>query len=156
MLVRKIWLTYIINIEVHFVGYLHIMDMKRLLGRVPYILSMRCSCKICAIKHEGKRLLGRPRWWKGSIKRYVKVTGWKGVDWINWAHSQGQWRVLVRMVASHLGVLLFDSWWGCMREVISHYCIIISDDTLTLQDVLTCIESGNIVIALCQSHFCRS
>jgi len=34
MLVRKLWLEYIINIEVYFVGYLHIMVLVAFLGDV--------------------------------------------------------------------------------------------------------------------------
>jgi len=36
MLVRKLWIKYVVNIEVHFVGYLNIMDLinTRILERI--------------------------------------------------------------------------------------------------------------------------
>jgi hypothetical protein len=50
-------------------------------------------------KSEGKRPLGRPRRkWVDKIKTYLREIGWNGMDSIDLAQYNEQWRALVNTV----------------------------------------------------------
>jgi hypothetical protein len=50
-------------------------------------------------KHEGKRLLGRPRIrWDDNIKMDLKAVECGGVDWIELPQDRDKWRPLVNAV----------------------------------------------------------
>jgi hypothetical protein len=50
-------------------------------------------------KQEGKRPLGRPRRRRvDNIKMDLRKIGWNGVDWIDMAQDEDQWRALVDTV----------------------------------------------------------
>jgi hypothetical protein len=50
-------------------------------------------------KHEGKRLLGRPRRkWQDKIKMDLQEVGCGGMDWIELAPDRDRWRALVTAV----------------------------------------------------------
>jgi hypothetical protein len=50
-------------------------------------------------KHEGKRLLGRPRRrWEDNIKMDVQEVGGDRGDWMELAQDRDGWRALVSMV----------------------------------------------------------
>jgi hypothetical protein len=50
-------------------------------------------------KPEGKRPLGRQRLrWLDSIKMYLRVIGWDGMDYIELAQARNQWSALVNTV----------------------------------------------------------
>ena len=51
------------------------------------------------VKHEGMRLLGRPRHrWKGNIKMDSQEVGWRSLDWVDLAQGRDRWRALVNAV----------------------------------------------------------
>jgi hypothetical protein len=53
----------------------------------------RTACRILVGKLDGKIPLGRPRHrWVGSIKI---ERGWYGINWIDLAQDEDQWRALV-------------------------------------------------------------
>jgi hypothetical protein len=55
--------------------------------------------RILVGKPQGKRSLGIPRSrWVDNIKMYLREIGWGGLDWIDLAHDNGQWRALVNTV----------------------------------------------------------
>jgi hypothetical protein len=45
----------------------------------------RNAYRILERKPEGKRPLGRPRWWVDNIKMDLREIGWDGVDWMDMA-----------------------------------------------------------------------
>jgi hypothetical protein len=50
-------------------------------------------------KHEGRKPLGRFRCrLNKNIKRNLKGTGWKGVEWINLDHNRDQWWTIVNVI----------------------------------------------------------
>jgi len=50
-------------------------------------------------KHEGKRLLGRPRRrWEDNIKMDLQEVGGGGGDWMKLAQDRDRWRALVSTV----------------------------------------------------------
>jgi hypothetical protein len=57
--------------------------------------AMRNAYTIFVGKSEGKRSLGRPRyWWGDNIGMDLKEIGREGVDWIHLAQDRVQWRPL--------------------------------------------------------------
>jgi hypothetical protein len=49
-------------------------------------------------KHEGKRLLRRPRRrWENNIRIDLREIVWEVVDWIHLAQGRDQWRDFVNM-----------------------------------------------------------
>jgi hypothetical protein len=60
----------------------------------------RNACRIWMRNPERKRPLGRPRRrWVDNIKMdLVRETGWDGMDWIDLAQDEDQWRALVNAV----------------------------------------------------------
>ena len=53
-------------------------------------------------KHEGKRLLGRPRHrWEDNIKMDLRQVGCDPGEWIDLAEDRDQWRAYVRAVVNH-------------------------------------------------------
>jgi len=54
-------------------------------------------------KHEGKRLLGRPRHrWEGNIKMDLQNVGLVGRDWIDLTQNTDRWQALVNAVINLL------------------------------------------------------
>jgi hypothetical protein len=50
-------------------------------------------------KHEGRRLLRRPRCrWEDNIKMNLQEVGCGGMDWIELAQNRYRWRALVNAV----------------------------------------------------------
>jgi hypothetical protein len=50
-------------------------------------------------KHEGRRLLGRPRSrWEDNINMDLQEVGCGGLDWIELAQDRYRWRALVNAV----------------------------------------------------------
>jgi hypothetical protein len=50
-------------------------------------------------KQEGKSSLGRPRRrWEDNIETDLREIVWGGMDWINLAQDENQWRALVNTV----------------------------------------------------------
>jgi hypothetical protein len=54
------------------------------------------SYRILVGKPEGKRPLGRPRWWVDNIKIDLREIGWDGMDGIDLAHNRDQCRAPVK------------------------------------------------------------
>jgi hypothetical protein len=55
--------------------------------------------RIMVGKPEGKRPLGRPGCrWADNIKIDPRERGWDGMDWIDLAQDNDQWRALVNTV----------------------------------------------------------
>jgi hypothetical protein len=51
--------------------------------------------------HEGKRLLGRPRyWWEGNTRMDLRKAGCEGVVCIHLAQDSDQWWALVKIVTN--------------------------------------------------------
>jgi hypothetical protein len=64
----------------------------------------RTGAKMLLGKPEGKRPPERPRsTLVDSIKRYLRETGWDGMDWIDLAQDRDQWRALVNTVMNLRG-----------------------------------------------------
>jgi hypothetical protein len=59
----------------------------------------RNAYRILVGKPEGKRPLGRPRrMWVDNIKMNLGEIGWGGMDWVDLAQDNDQWRALVNTV----------------------------------------------------------
>jgi hypothetical protein len=57
---------------------------------------MRNACKILIGKSERKRPLDRAmRIWENNIRKYLRETVWKILDWIHLAQDRDQWRAFV-------------------------------------------------------------
>jgi hypothetical protein len=55
--------------------------------------------RILAGKPEGRRPLGRPRSrWVNNIKMDIRDIAWGGMDWIDLAQGNDQWRDFVNTV----------------------------------------------------------
>jgi hypothetical protein len=55
--------------------------------------------KILVGKLQAKRLLGRSRCgWVDNIKMDLRYMEWDGINWIDLAQDNGQWKDLVNMV----------------------------------------------------------
>jgi hypothetical protein len=74
---------------------------------------------------EGKRPLGRlTRRREDIIKMYLREIGWGGMDWIDLAEDNNQWRVLVNTVRNlrvphHVGKFLSGCALGGLQEGLS-------------------------------------
>jgi hypothetical protein len=56
----------------------------------------RTARRFLVVKSEGKKPLGRPRRrWEDNTKMDLREIGWGGMDWINLAQINDQWRTLV-------------------------------------------------------------
>jgi hypothetical protein len=72
-------------------------------GHVACMGEMRNGYKILVEKHEGKRLLRRPRHrWDNNLKMDIREIGLEDVDWILLAQDRDQWWALVDMVMNLL------------------------------------------------------
>ena len=50
-------------------------------------------------KHEGKRLLGRPRRrWEDNIKMDLQEVGCGGIDWMDLAQDRDRWRGILNAI----------------------------------------------------------
>jgi hypothetical protein len=58
----------------------------------------RNAFRLLVGKPEGKRPLGRPRWWVINIKMDLGEMGWDDVDWIVLDQDRNRWRALVNSV----------------------------------------------------------
>ena len=55
--------------------------------------------RVLVEKHEGRRLLGRPRRrWEDDIKMDLQEVGCGCIDWIELAQDRDRWRALVNAV----------------------------------------------------------
>jgi hypothetical protein len=60
---------------------------------------LRGVYRVLVGKHEGKRLLGRPRRrWEDNIKMDLKEVGCGGMDWIELTQGGNRWRATVNAV----------------------------------------------------------
>ena len=65
-------------------------------GHVAHMGERRGVCRVLVGKPEGKRPHGRPRRrWEDNIKMDLQDVGCGGMDWIELAHDNDRWRVLV-------------------------------------------------------------
>jgi hypothetical protein len=68
-------------------------------GHVARMGEKRNAYRILVGKPEGKRPLGRTRyWWVDNIKMDFRELEWDDVDWIDMAQDRDQWRTLVNTV----------------------------------------------------------
>ena len=59
----------------------------------------RGAYRVLAVKHEGKRPLGRPRHkWEDNIKMDLQEVGCEGMDWIRLTQDKERWRHVVNEV----------------------------------------------------------
>jgi hypothetical protein len=71
----------------------------RWVGHVAHIGEKRVAYRNLVVKPEGMRLLGRPRHrWVNNIKEDLREIGYGGMDWIDLAEDEGQWRALGNVV----------------------------------------------------------
>jgi hypothetical protein len=65
-------------------------------GHVARMWEKRNTCRLLAVKPEGKSPLGRPRCrWVDNIRMDLREVGWGDVDWIGLAQDRNRWRALV-------------------------------------------------------------
>jgi hypothetical protein len=70
-------------------------------GHVARIGERRGAYRALVRKHEGRRLLGRPRHiWEDNIKMDLEEAGWVGIDWIDLAENRDRWWALVNTMMS--------------------------------------------------------
>ena len=75
------------------------MEKNEVGGHVARTGERRGLYRVLVEKHEGKRLLGRPRRiWEDNIKMDLQEVGCGGMDWIDVAQDRDRWRALVNAV----------------------------------------------------------
>jgi hypothetical protein len=85
-------------------------------GHVARRGTKRTAYRILLGNPEGKRPLGRSRWWVDNITMDLRLIGWGGMDRIDLAEDRDQWRSLVNTVMNLFSRLYFSILLHCLQH----------------------------------------
>jgi hypothetical protein len=81
--------------------YMNILIYMRWAGHVARVGERGGVYRVLVGKHEGERLLGRPRHrWEDNIMMDIQEMECGGMDWIELAQDRDRWRALVNAVVN--------------------------------------------------------